>query len=72
MTKIFDDPGLRFLFSTRSAVPDILKEDGSPFFGEGYKFQSGKDDIIRKAAAVAGAPSEYGGRRLKPLFREAP
>lgn len=48
---IFNDPGLRFLFSTRAPVPDILKDDGSPFFGAGYKFEKGKDDLIRDAAS---------------------
>ncbi len=52
--KIFSDFGLRFVFSTRSAVPDILKEDGTPFFGDGYEFVSGKDDIIRSAPAGSG------------------
>ena len=37
-SKVFDDPGLRFVFSTRSPVPDILRADGSLFYGEGYKF----------------------------------
>ncbi|MGE5611161.1 MAG: transketolase C-terminal domain-containing protein, partial [Bacillota bacterium] len=44
---IFNDPGLRYIFSTRSAVPDILKEDGTPFYGNGYTFVPGKDEIIR-------------------------
>jgi len=46
---IFFDEGLRFLFSTRAPVPDIHKEDGTPFFGDGYTFKKGKDDIIREA-----------------------
>jgi transketolase len=29
--RIFNDPGLRFLFTTRAPVPDILGEDGKPF-----------------------------------------
>ncbi|HRK29448.1 MAG TPA: transketolase C-terminal domain-containing protein [Tepidisphaeraceae bacterium] len=45
--KIFSDGGLRFVFSTRAPVPDILKEDGTPFFGDGYTFSAGRDDIIR-------------------------
>jgi transketolase len=45
--RIFDDPGLRFLFSTRAAVPDILGEDGKPFY-QGKAFEPGKDDVIRK------------------------
>src|SRR5215475_1087409 len=46
--KIFGDPGLRFVFSVRAAVPDILKEDGSPFYGAGYTFIPGKDELIRR------------------------
>jgi transketolase len=46
---IFNDPGLRFLFTTRAPVPDLLKEDGTPFYGPGYVFKPGKDDIIRPA-----------------------
>jgi transketolase len=45
---IFNDPGLRFLFSTRSKVPDILKEDDTEYFGGSYKFVPGKDDLIRE------------------------
>ena len=52
--KIFSDPGLRFIFSTRSAVPDILKDDGTPFFSKDYTFTTGKDDIIRQAPAGGG------------------
>ncbi len=46
--KIFDDPGLRFVFSTRAPVPDILGEDGKPMF-QGRAFTPGKDDVIRDA-----------------------
>ena len=47
--KVFHDPGLRFVFSTRSAVPYICREDGSHFFDreDGYQF-TGKDEIIRE------------------------
>jgi transketolase C-terminal domain/subunit len=34
---IFWDEGLRFLYTTRSKVPLIQREDGSHFFGEGYR-----------------------------------
>ncbi|OXH57137.1 hypothetical protein J004_01568, partial [Cryptococcus neoformans] len=44
----FYDKGLRFVFSTRSKVPWILKEDGSRFFDSDYKFVPGKDEVIRK------------------------
>ena len=45
---IFHEPGLRFLFSSRSPVPDILDTNGKPLFADGYTFVSGKDDIIRE------------------------
>lgn len=45
---IFDDPGLRFVFSTRAPVPDILGEDGKPMFA-GRAFERGKDDVVRDA-----------------------
>ncbi|HNZ18362.1 MAG TPA: transketolase C-terminal domain-containing protein [Candidatus Hydrogenedentes bacterium] len=48
---IFNDPGIRFIFSNRSKLPYILKEDGSPFFGDGYTFERGKDDVIREGRA---------------------
>ncbi|MGC9524003.1 MAG: transketolase C-terminal domain-containing protein [Limnospira sp.] len=48
---VFFDPGLRFIFSTRSKVPHILDSEGNPFFGEGYKFVPGKDEVIREGTA---------------------
>jgi transketolase len=48
---IFFDPGLRFVFSTRSKVPTILDSKGQEFFGGDYKFVSGKDEIIREGTA---------------------
>ncbi len=47
----FNDPGLRFMFTTRSKVPDILTEDDKEFFGAGYKFTPGKDEVIREGKA---------------------
>ena len=45
--RVFFERGLRFIFSTRSKVPYILKEDGQTrFFGGDYKFVPGKDDTI--------------------------
>jgi transketolase C-terminal domain/subunit len=44
--RIFGDPGLRFLFTTRSAVPDILDEAGKPMFA-GKAFEPGRDDLVR-------------------------
>lgn len=48
VNKIWNDSGIRYVFSTRSKVPAILKEDGSDYFGAGYTFSPGKDDIIRE------------------------
>ncbi len=45
---IFEDPGMRFVFSTRAPVPDILGEDGKPFYA-GKPFEKGKDSIVREA-----------------------
>jgi transketolase len=44
----FFDPGLRFIFSTRSKVPNILDSNGNDFFGGDYKFVPGKDEVIRE------------------------
>lgn len=51
VTKIFNDPGLRFVFSTRSAVPDILDDKGELLFGDSYTFEVGKDDVVREGTA---------------------
>ncbi|MBT8334657.1 MAG: transketolase, partial [Deltaproteobacteria bacterium] len=48
LPKIFNDPGLRFVFSTRSATPYIENKDGKRFFETGYTFIPGKDEIIRE------------------------
>jgi len=49
--KVFFDPGLRFVFSTRSKVPVILNEKGEEFFGGDYTFVPGKDEVIREGTA---------------------
>ncbi len=46
--KVFGDPGLRFVFSTRSPIPDILDDAGKPYYA-GKEFTPGKDDIIKDA-----------------------
>ncbi|PIE65479.1 MAG: transketolase [Desulfobacterales bacterium] len=51
LPRVFNDPGLRFIFSTRSATPFIQKEDGEPFFGDGYEFVPDRDEIIREGSA---------------------
>ena len=49
--RVFFERGLRFVFSTRSKVPWILKEDGTRFFEGDYKFVPGKDDVIFEGKA---------------------
>jgi transketolase len=44
--RVFFERGLRFVFSTRSKVPWILKEDGSRFYDDEYEFVPGKDEVI--------------------------
>ncbi|MDG2305376.1 MAG: transketolase C-terminal domain-containing protein [Candidatus Binatia bacterium] len=51
LERVFDDPGLRFVFSNRSALPDLLKVDGSLLHGEGYTFEPGKDELVREGTA---------------------
>jgi transketolase C-terminal domain/subunit len=63
--RIFWEPGLRFVFSTRSGTPDILKEDGTPFYGPGYAFEPGRDDIVRKG--TAGYVVSYGETLYRAL-----
>ncbi|KAF8912308.1 thiamine diphosphate-binding protein [Mucidula mucida] len=49
--RVFFERGVRFVFSTRSKVPFILKEDGSKYFDEGYEFVPGKDETILEGKA---------------------
>jgi len=48
LTSVFNDPGLRFIFSTRSATPFILNENGDNFYGEDYRFAAGRDEVVRE------------------------
>jgi len=48
---VFHDPGLRFIFSTRSKVPMILDANGNEMFAGDYSFTPGKDEVIREGAA---------------------
>lgn len=51
--KVFFTKGLRFIFSTRSKVPYILKEGSADekLYGSGYDFVPGKEEFIRKGSA---------------------
>jgi transketolase len=48
---VFFDPGLRFIFSTRSKVPNLLDPSGKEIYGEDYVFTPGKDEVIREGTA---------------------
>jgi transketolase len=48
---IWNDEGVRFVFSTRSKVPYILKEDGSKLYDGDYAFVPGKDEVVREGSA---------------------
>ncbi len=50
--RVLYEEGCRFIFSTRAKVPFVTKEGSDePFYGKDYKFQPGKDDIIREGKA---------------------
>jgi transketolase len=51
--RIYGDPGLRFVFSTRAPVPDILDIGGKPLY-QGMPFEPGKDYLVREAAEGGG------------------
>src|SRR5580658_4069988 len=51
--RIYGDAGLRFVFTTRAPVPDILDGDGKPLY-KGKPFEPGKDYLVREAKAGGG------------------
>lgn len=51
LERIFDEPGLRFVFSNRSSLPTVLTPDGNERFGGGYRFEPGRDDFVREGSA---------------------
>lgn len=48
---VFHNPGLRFIFSTRSKVPILLNSEGGELFGGDYTFTPGKDEVLREGSA---------------------
>jgi len=48
---IFADPGLRFIFSTRSKTPILLDSNGNELYGADYTFVPGKDEVVREGTA---------------------
>ena len=51
VNQVFHNPGMRFIFSTRSKVPMILDDQGGEYFGGDYTFTPGKDEVIREGDA---------------------
>ncbi len=51
--RIYNDPGLRFLFTTRAPVPDLLDADGKPLY-QGKPFEPGKDYVVREPGSGGG------------------
>jgi hypothetical protein len=49
--RVFFERGVRFVFSTRSKVPYLLKEDGSRFYDDSYEFVPGKDEVLIEGSA---------------------
>jgi transketolase len=48
---VFNNPGLRFIFSTRSKTPNILDAQGNDLYGANYTFVPGKDEVVREGTA---------------------
>merc|ERR1719313_1011560 len=44
--RIFFDKGMRFLFSLRSKVPQLLRADGTPYYDDAYVFEPGRDEEL--------------------------
>lgn len=63
--RIWKDEGIRFIFTTRSKVPYICREDGSKFYEGDYEFIPGKDEIIRQG--TAGYVVSYGEMLYRAL-----
>ncbi len=57
--RIYGDPGLRFLFSTRASVPDILDDGGEPIY-KNAPFEPGKDYVVRETKAGGGYVVAFG------------
>lgn len=51
LTTVFNDSGLRFIYSTRSATPWILNDSGERMYEGDYTFVPGKDEVVREGTA---------------------
>lgn len=48
---IWNDPGIRYVFTTRSKVPFLLNDAGQKLYEGNYTFVPGKDEVIREGSA---------------------
>ncbi len=65
--RVFNDPGLRFVFSNRSKLPVILGENGEELFGDGYEFTPGRDEVVRDATGDGGFVVSFGDTLYRAL-----
>ncbi len=63
--RIWNDNGIRFIFTTRSKLPYICKEDGTKFYEGNYEFIPGKDEVIRHG--TVGYVVSYGDMLYRAL-----
>ncbi len=50
---VLSHPGSFGVFMGRAVVPTVLREDGSPYFGEEYTYRYGRMEVIRKGEEIA-------------------
>lgn len=50
---VLSQPGSFAVIMGRAVVPTIVREDGSPYFGEGYQYRYGRMEVIRKGEEIA-------------------
>ena len=65
--RVFNDPGLRFVFSNRSKLPVILDASGNELFGGTYQFQPGRDEVVRDASPDGGFVVSFGDTLYRAL-----
>lgn len=49
--RVFGESGLRFVFSPRCNLPEILTPEGEPLYGPNYEFVPGIDEVVREGDA---------------------
>ena len=49
--RVFPERGLRFVFSNRSKLPEILSSGGEPMHAGDYRFEPGRDEVVREGDA---------------------